>query len=105
MDRAIWTLSLGLLTLSLGLVTGFYLSTARFWIYAAGRRLAGLLTAFFALCVYVVFARFVPEEIRYWGGVVLCLILTGAVLWMGCTMFNDWRAAGRRRTDEREPSK
>lgn len=86
--------SLLLLTLALGLVTGFYLSTARFWRVAAGRRLAGLLASFSALCFYVLVARFFPAEHRYWIGTVLVLVLTGAILRMGITMVADWRAAG-----------
>jgi hypothetical protein len=87
--------SLLLLTIALGLVTGFYLLTARFWRVAAGRRLAGLLASFTALAVYVFIARAFPDGIRYWIGTGLVLLLTAAVVRMGVTMVADWRAAGR----------
>ncbi|WNO25848.1 membrane protein [Arthrobacter phage Altadena] len=86
--------SLLVLTLSLGLVTGFYLFTARFWVFAAGRRLAALLSSFTALCLYVFIARVLPEPPRYALGTLLVLILSGAILRMGATMFADWRGAG-----------
>lgn len=86
--------SLLLLTLVLGLVTGFYLFTARFWEVVAGRRLAGLLSSFLALCVYVFVSRLFPVEARYWIGTILVLVLTAAIARMGVTMFSDWRAAG-----------
>ncbi|QKY79792.1 membrane protein [Arthrobacter phage Bumble] len=86
--------SLLLLTLVLGVVTGFYLLTAKFWKVTAGRRLAGLLTSFLALCLYVFVARLLPEPPRYALGTILVLILTGTIARMGLTMFSDWRAAG-----------
>lgn len=90
--------SLVLLVVALALVTGFYLLTARFWVVAAGRRLAGLLASFLALALYVTVSRFFPVEVRYWIGTLLVLILTGAIVRMGATMVSDWRSAGRPRS-------